>query len=110
MLSFCQYRQVCALQHLLQTAQMWCQSWTDKYQQNKFMSIAVSFVDKNFNIQQYDLCVKDASKHVCLSLAAKAALQVTKSSVAVMIKDSKVLMQHHSGLPHFCCPKHFCLQ
>jgi len=40
--------------------------WTDKYRQIEFTSIAVSFVDENFNLQSYDLCVREyesATKH-----------------------------------------------
>jgi hypothetical protein len=40
--------------------------WTDKYRQVEFTSIAVSFVDKDFCLQSYDLCVREyeaTSKH-----------------------------------------------
>lgn len=33
--------------------------WTDKYRQIEFTSIGVIFVDQNFNIQAYDLCVRE---------------------------------------------------
>lgn len=40
--------------------------WTDKYRQIEFTSIAVSFVDRDYRLQSYDLCVREydaASKH-----------------------------------------------
>jgi len=34
-----------------------CDHWTDNYRQIDFTSIAVSFVNKEFVLQSYDLCV-----------------------------------------------------
>ena len=43
-----------------------CDHWTDNYRQIDFTSIAVSFVDKEFVLQSYDLCVSEydgSTKH-----------------------------------------------
>lgn len=33
--------------------------WTDKFRQVEYTSVAVSFVDKEFKLKVYDLCVKE---------------------------------------------------
>ena len=43
-----------------------CDHWTDQFRQTEFTSIGVYFVDKNFTLHSYDLCVKEydgSSKH-----------------------------------------------
>lgn len=67
--------------------------WTDKYRQVEYTSIAVSFVDSRFELNVYDLCVKEYqgdSKHAqCIRDDVMSKLSEFGISEAEMQRDGK---------------------
>lgn len=94
--------------------------WTDKYRQLEFTSIAVSFVDKDFCLQSYDLCVREyeaASKHAAnirSDLMTKLAMyvdnsvlkKITGKFVFVSDSDAKLVAALRDDFDRLSCAVH----
>jgi hypothetical protein len=94
--------------------------WSDKYRQIDFTSIGVSFVDNNFKLQSYDLCVKEydgPSKHavnIRADLLAKLETYVPRETlqkvegkfVIVSDSDAKLVAAVKDDFDRLSCTVH----
>jgi len=94
--------------------------WTDKYRQLEFTSIGVSFVDKDFCLQSYDLCVREyeaTSKHavnIRADLMSKLATyvdisvlnKITGKLIFVSDSDAKLVSALKDDFDRLSCTVH----